>query len=256
MKHRIALLGLGVVLLGWGSTAWADPILLAAYKSADYSTITGNWTDSSGNNNTATGGLGIVTLTANATPNGSSAVSFTGLGSLPLTTAINPTTNGGLTFLAFLEPAAANSGAIISGGSGGPEWRIQGGKQQLLRANQALFGTSTTTVPTSSFSNINVAFDANGTGSYRYNEAADGTTTGTGFVANVLRIGEMNPGIDRFSGLIAEIRVYAGPLSTLERQAVETEFNNAYVVVPEPGTLALLAFGSMAVMKFRRKKNS
>lgn len=34
---------------------------------------------------------------------------------------------------------------------------------------------------------------------------------------------------------------------------------NAYqisTVVPEPGTLALLAFGSIAIMKFRRKKNS
>jgi hypothetical protein len=54
-----------------------------------------------------------------------------------------------------------------------------------------------------------------------------------------------------FTGDIAEIRIYNTPLSLVEIQTVEAEWNAAYV--PEPTTTALLGLGELALILRRRK---
>ena len=74
---------LAVVVAGVSTltTVSATPTPLVDYKAVNYDAITGVWTDSSGNGNNATLPNGAIapTLIANATPNGSSAVSFANL---------------------------------------------------------------------------------------------------------------------------------------------------------------------------------
>ena len=252
----------GVLALG-SVSANATTVLLPSpmvdYMAANYNPATGVWTDSSGNgdNATQTPGSSAPTLALNATPNGSAAVAFNGSQSLNITTGLTSST--GYTVLAYLYPTTESSTNVILGiapnaNSGGAlEYRLNGGKQDVLEATTADLGTSTTVLPVSSWSNINVAVDSSG-GTFRYNGSSDGTSSGwsSSEPTTVIAASSFD---GNFIGNIAAIQVYSGVLSTTQRQAVEQQFTNAYVTpVPEPAPLSLLAVGGLGLLLIGRKR--
>ena len=221
------------------ATTVSLPTPMVDYMAANYNPTTGVWTDSSGNgdNATQTPGSGAPTLALNATPNGSVAVAFNGSQSLNITTGLTSST--GFTAFAFLDPTTESASNVILGVTPSPslggafEYRLNGGKQDVVAAGFVDEGTSNTALSLNSWSNINVAVDSS-SGTFRLNGSADGTCSGwSGSEPTVLLGASSQDG--NFIGNIAEIQVYSGVLTNAQRQAVEQQFTNAYVTpVPNP----------------------
>ncbi len=261
----VAMLAVAAVGVSTLATVSASPVLLVDYKAVNYNAITGVWTDSSGNGNNATVPVTATapTLLANATPNGSSAVSFVaGFGPqeyLDITTGLAP--GSGYTILAFGEPTEAVylDDNLVGGPSGAVKYFIgptQGINYQLLGNGATTFGSSNTGVPTTAFSMIGVATDNVGNATFYFNGSADGTTTGSSpFTAAINLIGaRAAPATGFFTGNIAELQVYSGVLTTSQVQTVNQSFINSYVnSVPEPGALVMLALGTLGLLLIRRR---
>ncbi len=263
------LVGATIATVGLSSwaAASASPVLLADYKAAGYNAVTGVWSDSSGNGNTATVGTGVTapTLMADATPNGSSAVNF-GASSEWLSIANGLAQGSGYTVLAFAEPTATGSNyALVGGPPGAMEYRIQtaGGNnfQVLLNTDTTAFGSSNTAVPTNAFSMVGVSTDNLGAATFYLNGSADGTTTGnSAFTSPINLIGASDTGSgaspnEFFVGNIAELQIYSGVLTSTQVQSVDQAFINSYVTpVPEPATLGLLAVGGLGLLLVSRRR--
>lgn len=163
------------------------------------------------NSSTSVGGITYATGSVNGLP------SF----SLPASTAqiILPSagtvaTSGSITLYAVLNPSSTSAnGAIIGSGLGsGPEWRIAGGgKQEYLSQATTSIGTSTSTVPTASYSTIAMTY-VYSTGVLTFYKCAsgtcsiDGTVTKTASFTNRQNvIGFASVVNEQFLGNIAEV---------------------------------------------------
>jgi len=241
-------------------SAYASAGLILELKAANYNPATGVWTDTSGMNNHATqSNLSYrPALVPNMTLNGSPALYFDGVNDyLQLT---NNISIEGFTIFAYVRPAAdTDYGAIVGGGVGCPEYRINKNTliQDLGKGGQAGVGSSMTGLSTTEFSVIDVRKIAGGGGSFRLNFADDGSFGGTiTFSSPINQIGRVSFGSqDRFKGYICEIRIYNDV--TVDRLAVEQDIWNTYVI-PEPSTYALLACGLISLLcyawKARRRR--
>ncbi len=248
------------------SAVSASPMLLVDYKAANYNATNGVWTDSSVNGNNAAVPVGVTapTLTANATPNGSSAVSFVTMNSgeyLNIATGLTP--GSGYTVLAFAEPTEAVylDDNLVGGASGALAYRIgptAGSNHQLLGNDSTTLGSSNTGVPTTAFSMIGVATDNAGNATFYFNGNADGTITANDpFTSPINLIGARHsPATGFFIGNVAELQIYSGVLTAGAVQTVNQAFISSYVnPVPEPTTVGLLAVAG-AGMALRRKRRS
>ena len=255
----------------------ASPAMLADYKAANYNVSQGLWTDSSGNDNNASlvyqqYGEAAPTLTANATPNGSSAVNFNGSNEfLAIDGTVGlPQSSTGYTVMAFIQPQDTGSGtyAIVGGSPGAMEYRLQyGNYQALLREDVAGMGTSNDSVPTNSFSSIGVATDNAGNAIFYFNGNADGNAvagTNTVFTSPINTIGAADSGssividpADHFLGNIAELQIYSGVLTASQVQAIDQSFTSAYVTpVPEPAPLVFLAVVAVGLLLLKRRRRA
>jgi hypothetical protein len=247
----------GLILAG--SVSVGAQTLALQLKASNYNPTTGVWTDSSGNADTATySGASIPTLAASLTPNGSSAVTFTGVGSLLLNASIAGTS--GYTVFAYVEPAAPGGGRYALTGGSGPttgalEYNFYQGHQNFLNEYVGNGGPGTATISTSSFSLIDLTASSAG-GAFNLNGSADGTTAGATFGQPITRIGNNQGGGDGFVGSLAEIDIYTGVMNAGQISTVESALTARYVTaVPEPTTWAMMAggFGMLvAARRFRR----
>ena len=234
----------------------------------------GSWTDASGNGNngTYTGGVTTPTIVTGATANGSSAVDMFGdVGYFNLGTAISQAS--GYTIFAFVETASdsgngggdgrnslTGSSPSHSGTYGALEYDIYQGKQGALVEETAALGTGSAVLPagTSGFSSINMTVTTGaGNLNYRLNGAADGSASaGSAFTQPIGMIGNNFGGGEGFDGLIAEIDIYTGVLTSGQISTQEAYLNSEYVTtVPEPSSWVMLAGGLgtlVAVRRFRR----
>jgi hypothetical protein len=240
-----------------GSLSASAQTLSVQLKASNYNALSGVWTDSSGNGNSATfGGATTPTLVSSSTPNGSSAVDITtGGGSFALTTGIG--FSSGYTVFAVIDPTTAAGRNALTGGSSpnALEYDLNGGNQDYLREYLQDVGHGNATISTSGYSLIDLAVNSSGA-SFDLNQASDGTVAGATFGSNLTRIGNNEGGGDGYLGDIAEIDIYSGVLSPSAISAEEAALTAEYITpVPEPSSWVMLAGGLgtlVAVRRFRR----
>jgi hypothetical protein len=195
------------------------------------------WTDSSGNGNNATyAGSTPPTVASFVTPNGGSAVNIApgNNQSFLLASSLDP--SSGYTVFAYLLPTNKTSPQAITGGSssGALEYSIKNLKQHYTVEYVADIADGSTNVSTNSFSLVDLAVNSSG-GAFRYNGSADGNVAGATFTSPITRIGNNEGGGDGFVGLIAEIDIYNGALSSIQISNVEAQLTAKYGI---PGTIA------------------
>jgi hypothetical protein len=255
----------GLLVGGFSASAQTPALQL---KAVNYNASTGVWTDSSGNNDTATWGAVVSgspakpTLATGVTPNGSSAVNITSTGgSFALASSLAGTS--GYTIFEYILPSVDTGGGryAITGGSAGYalEYDFYQGHQNYLSEYQGGGGAGTSTISTSSFSLLDIAVGASGgtfTGAtFRANGAADGTAgAGAGSSTTpITRIGNNEGGGDSLLGEIAEIDIYTGVLTSGQIATEEAALTAAYITpAPEPTTWALVAAGFVLLLAVRR----
>ena len=249
-------IAIAACVLAGGLSASAQS-LAVQLQSANYNPTTGIWTDSSGNGDNATySGGSTPTVVSGATPNGSAAIALTGNGSLALGTAIPDAS--GYTVFAFVQPTSGIGRNALTGGSSpnALEYDIYNQHQDYLTEYTADVGHGNATIPTTSFSLIDLAVNSAGA-SFNLNGASDGTVAGATFGSPITRIGNNEGGGDGFAGDVAEIDIYTGVLSASQISSVESALTAEYVTsVPEPTTWALLAGGCGALLAFRRSRRA
>jgi hypothetical protein len=226
-----------------GQSSWqpltVQPLTaLVQLIATNYDAVGGVWTDSSGNGNNATySGSSIPTLVSGATPNGGAAVNLTGAGSLLLASSLDPSL--GYTVIAYVEPTLTSARLALTGGSspGALEYDIavavSNGNQDYLKEYQVDVGHGNATIPTSSFSLIDLAVNSSGA-AFRFNGASDGTVAGSTFTSPITRIGNNEGGGDGYVGDIAEIDIYSGALSPIQITNLEAQLTAKYVTVTGP----------------------
>jgi hypothetical protein len=198
----------------------------------NYNAITGVWTNSSDANNPATySGLTIPTLLSAVTPDGSPAVDIVGNdGSFVFASPL--ATNNGYTVFAYVMPAAVNNGNArfaLTGGStsGALEYNFYQGNQDYLIEYVGGGGSGTTTIPTTSFSLVDVAVNSSGA-SFRFNGTPDGTAPGATFTSPITRVGNNEGGGDGLTGELAELDIYSGALTSQQITNVEAQLTAKY----------------------------
>ena len=216
------------------NSSWAQltvvPLAVSVQLIAtNYDPTGGVWTDSSGNGNNAsyTGGAnpGLVSV---VTPNGGSAVDITsGAGSFLLSSPLDP--SSGYTVFAYIEPTSTSGRHALTGGSssGALEYDIYNGNQDYLQEYQADVGHGTATIPTTSFSMVDLAVNSSGA-AFRLNGATDANVAGATFGSAITRVGNNEGAGDGFVGQIAEIDIYSGALSSIQISNVEAQLTANY----------------------------
>jgi len=191
------------------------------------------WTDTSGNGNNATySGSTAPTLASFVTPNGGSAVNIaSGSGSFVFGSTLAQ--GSGYTVFAYAMPSVVSSGGsrfALAGGAatGALEYDFYQGHQNYLVEYTGGGGAGTATIPTSSFSSVNLAVNSSG-GAFRLNGAPDGNVAGAAFSQPLARIGNNHGGGDGFVGDIAEIDIYSGVLTYLQITNIEAQLTAKYV---------------------------
>jgi hypothetical protein len=250
MKKIPIALAIGLIVAG-GLSVSAQTLVLQL-KGANYSTDFGTWSDSSGNNDTATwSGAGTPTL---ATVNGVTVVDFThGTGTFTLGSSLAGTS--GYTVFAYILSGGVYNSALTGGtGSGGLEYRVRAtGKQSAVAEWQAELGDGNAIIPTTSWSLIGEAVNSSGN-AYRFNGASDGTGTARAFTGSITQVFNNMGGGEGFNGSVAELDIYSGAMTTEQMQTVEAGLLSTYsaIPVPEPTTLAMMAGGFGLLFAARR----
>jgi hypothetical protein len=237
---------LGVVNSTWSPLTVQPLTALVQLVASNYNATSGVWTDISGNanNGTYTGSI-LPTLVSAATVKGGSAVDITaGDSRFLLASPLDP--SSGYTVIAYVMPSKTSGRNALTGGSAGTalEYDIFNGKQDYLSEYTFDYGTGTGTIPTNSFSLLDLAVNSSG-GTYRLNGAADGTVGGVAFGAPITRIGNNEGNGDTFEGEIAEIDIYSGALSANQITNVEAQLTSSYGA---PGGISYLAFSTAPVI--------
>jgi hypothetical protein len=195
----------------------------------NYDPVGGVWTDASGNGNNATYfGTSNPTLVSSVTPGGASAVNIgAGDGSFLLASSLDP--SSGYTVLAYVEPSSTTGRHALTGGSAATalEYDIYNGNQDYLTEYTLDVGHGTATIPTNSFSLINLAVNSSGA-TFRFNGAADGMVSGAMFGQPITRLGNNEGGGDGYVGQIAEIDIYSGVLSYNQITNIEAQLTVKY----------------------------
>ena len=283
-KTLVAVAGIFII----GASAADAQTLLLRLQAANYDLNSGVWTDTSGNGDNATVGGAAPTLVTGVTPNGSSAVAFNSAAASGasdpnnyFTLATPIAAASGYTAFVFLQPNTTSpngstngaGGTIFGGDAGSFQYRISSAssKQDIVQANQSDLGASNTALPINpfdtpkspNFSSINTTTSTSG-GTYRLNGSADGTSGASNYSATINLIGTNRTdggpgGAEYFSGDIAEIRIYSGILSDIQRLAIENEFTASYITpIPEPSTWAMMlgSFGMLFGMQRLRSRKA
>lgn len=182
------------------------------------------WTDVSGNgrNFTQISAPQKPTYKSTAGPGSRPCVRFDGGDYLTrATSGISPSP---ITIFSVLKPADTNPRTICSSNTGGLQFRINNLKQNFLKVNAVDMGSSTTSLSTVAFQQINVTYDGT-TLNFRLNSSADGTAvsaqTLTAAVEDIGRQTVLN--IEYFSGDICMLRIYTSVLTGPQIATVEAE---------------------------------
>jgi hypothetical protein len=206
---------------------------LVQLVATNYDPIGGVWTDSSGNNNNATySGGANPTLDTLVTPAGGSAVDIASTGGyFTLASSLDPSI--GYTVFAYVKPASDTGGnrfALTGGTTGSLEYDFYQGHQNYLVEYTGGGGAATATIPTTSFSMIDLAVNSAG-GAFRLNGASDGSVAGATFSQPLSLIGNNHGHGDSLVGDIAEIDIYGGVLSSLQITNLEAQLVAKYGTV-------------------------
>ena len=223
-----------VVNSTWLKLAVQPLTALVQLIATNYDSVSGVWTNSADSNNNATYSGGTTpTLDSVVTPDGSSAVNvISGGGSFALASSLDP--SNGYTVLAYVKPTTVSGGgryAIVGGAATGAlEYNFYQGHQNYLIEWTGGGGPGTATIPTTSFSLIDLAVNSAG-GAFRLNGASDGSVAGATFSQPIALIGNNHGGGDGYTGDIAEIDIYSGVLSSLQITNLEAQLVAKYGVV-------------------------
>jgi len=225
---RVAALLLLAVLAAGQRTQAQTPVL--RLQAANYNASTGVWTNSANGANNATYSGGTKpSLVSSATPNGASAVNLTTANYFSLASSLSA--SAGYTVFAYMKPSTtAGRNALTGGATGGNalEYNFYSGKQNYLVEFVGGGGSGTATIPTSSFSLIDLAVNSSA-GSFRYNGSSDGAVAGATFSQPIARIGGNTGGGDNLLGQVAEIDIYSGVLTPVQITNIENALTATYV---------------------------
>jgi hypothetical protein len=233
--YYYSLLATNTVVPYSASSSWlqltVQPLTpLVQFVATNYIPGSAQWNDSSGNGNTAYyTGTTPPTLASFVTPNGSSAVNISsGSGSFLFSSSLDP--SAGYTVFAYVMPTNTTGRHALTGGSssGALEYDVYNGKQDFLQEYQVDVASGTNTVPTNSFSLIDLAVNSSAY-SFRFNGSPSVSGTGVSFSSPITRIGNNEGAGDGFVGLIAEIDIYSGALSSIQISNVEAQLKAEYV---------------------------
>jgi hypothetical protein len=196
------------------------------------------WPDSSSNNLTGTQGNVAARPAYQASMvNGKPVVRFDGVNDL-IESGMSASPANSTTF-AVLRPTSTSGAFTIRGSfsgssTGGLQYRVNNGKQLLIKQFVAQIGSpSATTLSTTNFSVVAVTLATGASGSYAFylNGTADGSgsTTETLVAGMTTLIGMGQGGTNEpFSGDIAELICYSSVLSAADRNSVTAYLGTKY----------------------------
>ena len=184
----------------------------------------GSWTDDSGSGNTLTqaNAANKPTYKATAGPGGRPCVRFDGGDYLfKATTTITPSP---ITIFAVLKPSDGSPRTICSGDTNSAQYRTNSLKQDLLKAGVADIGSSTTSLSTVAFQQINMTWNGT-TVTYRLSGANDGSATNAQTLTGNIRAVGVSIGVisELFLGDICMVRIYTSVLTGAQIATVEAE---------------------------------
>jgi hypothetical protein len=107
------------------------------------------------------------------------------------------------------------------------EYNFYQGNQDYLIEYVGGGGSGTTTIPTTSFSLVDVAVNSSGA-SFRFNGTPDGTAPGATFTSPITRVGNNEGGGDGLTGELAELDIYSGALTSQQITNVEAQLTAKY----------------------------
>ena len=192
----------------------------------NYDPVSGIWTNVGGINNATYAGTQLPTLLSGVTPDGASVVNIIGNdGSFVFDSPLDQ--SEGYTVFAYIMPAVVSNGGAryaLTGGSssGALEYNFYQGHQNYLIEYTGGGGAGTATIPTSSFSLIDVAVNSAGA-AFRLNGVADGSVPGATFTQPITRIGNNHGFGDGLTGKVAELDIYSGALSYAQITNLEAQ---------------------------------
>lgn len=227
-RNGVKLMGaIHQVLLSLPSAAAAaDPSLVLDLQADVGLSLSDNdpvalWVNQNGSGNNAVQANASFKPVFKATggPGGRPCVDFVGGKVLSLNSAIS--LGAACTIFAVCKPPDGNPRTIIGGNTGSVQYRINGLKQNLVKAAQVDIASSSTNLSTSAFQQINMTWNGT-TVAFRLSGAANGSTNNAQTITvPSVDIGAFSGTLQTFAGPICMIRAYNRVLSGGEITAEE-----------------------------------